>query len=380
MKTTVTILAMFLLSLTLYAQEIKVSITDLLVFKNDENTSLEYAFARIHKVRTDSDNNIYVQEYKQGPMGNVALIQMFSPEGKFIRTLGAKGEGPGDFNLIGDFIPIENGKLLIADDYLRRVTVYDSRSNKFEVLANSVSSFPSHAGYYLLSKGKLLIEYNNGYSKLKNLLYIKSFDLKNNYYDFGYPSVFINEDDPLIDDKVSYANLPLSVCVVNENKIAAAPSFYDGQLTMFTLENGDWKPKRFSGFKPKLNSFEKISPDDFKNGKLQDRAYVGAGMTTSKGYAYLQHQSSRNIFTFMNKYLLHFIHLSEKPQTSFYQLDVFDLEGNYKGYKVLFTKTSADPKMKSFSVLWKDKDENFYIVEYNNKVPILKKVKMNISF
>jgi hypothetical protein len=57
---------------------------------NDDN----YYFPRgIFALNVDGDGNIYVSDF-----GNIR-IQMYDKAGKFVRTLGRKGQGPGEFQM-----------------------------------------------------------------------------------------------------------------------------------------------------------------------------------------------------------------------------------------------------------------------------------------
>lgn len=379
MKITRTALILLVLAAAVCAQEVEVTITDILVFKNDETVAKEYLFSRINKVKTDSKNNIYIQEYKQGNTGNIAMITKYSPEGKYLTAIGKLGEGPGEFQRITDFIFLENDNLYLIDDLSQRTTIYNNETKKFEVIGqiNPPVFLPM---IYFYSPDKLLVINNNEQRANENLLYIKSLDWKTTFYDFGHPSVFINSTDPNFDDKINYHSNPLNICLAGENKIIAAPYFYDGELTILTNENGAWKAKRVKGFQPKYDSFEKISRKEFEKISSKKEIHTGGGGSSRFQYDYLQHSCSSSLFTYKNKYILHFFSVCRHSSYVDRRIDVFDIDGKYLGGKVLSTRTAGNTQITSLSVLWKDKDENFYIVEYANRVPILKKVKLDISF
>jgi len=367
---------LIILSTTIFAQEVKVTFTDLLVLGKDAGDQKEYLFVRPYKIRTDSKNNIYYQEIKQGPNGNEAMINMYSAEGKFIATLGQLGAGPGDFKRIADFILSDDDKVLIVDDWLHRITVYDSEKKKFEVLG-SINPPVVMPEMYLLGQNRLLFVDNLLLPGGKNLLYIKSFDMKTTYYDFGHPSVFINSTDPLINEKIKSGISPLSVCVINENKIAAVPISFDGELTLLTFENKEWKSKRFTGFKPKYNSLEMITPEDLSERRKQKEIHAswGSGSTT-----YLQHSCSSRIFTYKNRYILHFFSVCQHPSTVNYYIDVFDMDGRYLGNTLLYKREAGKKSDKMFTIFCKDKDDNFYISQELDGLSVIKKVKIDITF
>jgi len=71
----------------------------------------------------DADENIYFIE-----IGD-QVIKIFDPDGRFIRTIGAKGSGPGEFQSIG-FLALQNRKLVVMDQGARRTNFFDL-SGKF---------------------------------------------------------------------------------------------------------------------------------------------------------------------------------------------------------------------------------------------------------
>jgi hypothetical protein len=270
---------------------------------------------------------------------------------------------------------------MIIDDIMQRITLYNSEKKKFEVVAK-MNPPARGTEMFHLSKNKLLVYDRTNYKANKNLLYVKSYDWKTRYYDFGHSSVFINSNDPLLEDKIQYTSPALSICVVNENKIVAAPKFYDGELTLYTNENGEWKSKRFSGFKPKYPSFEKMNNDHFKKADFKNEMHIGAGTNSSYNYAYIQHSKSSYIFTYKNKYILHFFSVCKHPKNVVGYLDVFDMEGRYLGNTITNndSKDSMINKYRAINILWKDKDENFYISENVDNSLVIKKVKIDITF
>lgn len=76
-------------------------------------------FYNVSGVYTDFQNNFYIID-----KGNFR-IQIFDRNGKFIRTIGRKGEGPGEL-LSPTAVGVYNQELIfVGDEELRRVNVYD---------------------------------------------------------------------------------------------------------------------------------------------------------------------------------------------------------------------------------------------------------------
>jgi len=67
------------------------------------------------------------------PDGRIAVsnhqtneIRIYSPEGKFLRASGGEGEGPGEFRSIGGIYLSRGDTIIVADQRLLRLTLFDS--------------------------------------------------------------------------------------------------------------------------------------------------------------------------------------------------------------------------------------------------------------
>lgn len=51
-------------------------------------------------------------------------IKVFDSQGKYLRAIGRKGEGPGEFTYIGDIVPLPDGRLMVTDFQARRTSLF----------------------------------------------------------------------------------------------------------------------------------------------------------------------------------------------------------------------------------------------------------------
>lgn len=65
----------------------------------------------------DEDGHIYISDYQD------KTIKVFAPDGNFIRAIGAKGSGPNEFENIGEFALLPDGRLLVLDWELKRTSL-----------------------------------------------------------------------------------------------------------------------------------------------------------------------------------------------------------------------------------------------------------------
>lgn len=83
----------------------------------------------------DDNENIYIRESQD------QVIKVFGPDGKYIKTIGAKGSGPGEFQMVTYLTATKDGKLIVLDRRARRTSFFSS-SGQF------LKSFQWKTGYY----------------------------------------------------------------------------------------------------------------------------------------------------------------------------------------------------------------------------------------
>lgn len=96
----------------------------------------------------DEAGRIYVVDSKP------AVIKVFGPDGRLIRTVGREGEGPGEFRV--GFIAVRGGHLVLQDPELARTSVWDT------------------AGTFLRSWKSSCCYWSNIQIDRRNLIYIPS--------------------------------------------------------------------------------------------------------------------------------------------------------------------------------------------------------------
>jgi hypothetical protein len=106
---------------------------DLQIGKEDDDN---YVFERIYDVKVDDEGNIFVLDSKAG------RIQKYDKSGKYLQTIGRKGQGPGEFEMPFDmFIQLKTGSLCVRDTV--RIKIFDKSGQyqKEAILRNFPSEF-----------------------------------------------------------------------------------------------------------------------------------------------------------------------------------------------------------------------------------------------
>jgi hypothetical protein len=84
-------------------------------------TDDNYLFYTVLDIDVDSDNNIYVVDERN------FRIQEFDKSGKYLRTIGRKGQGPGEFELpIGITVDNNLGNILVIDHRASQIEIFNS--------------------------------------------------------------------------------------------------------------------------------------------------------------------------------------------------------------------------------------------------------------
>lgn len=131
--------------------DITVEFKEELSFGGEEGPR-EGALSRPRSILVDENDLIYVSDYQD------AMIKLFDPQGKFVRAIGRKGQGPGEFQGISAMKFLPDGRLLVFDIQSRRTSLFDRtgdyvgghpwRNSHFELLLTDESGYLADENIY----------------------------------------------------------------------------------------------------------------------------------------------------------------------------------------------------------------------------------------
>jgi len=75
--------------------------------------------SRPMNVVVDKDGRIFLSDVQD------QTIKVFDPHGEFIRSIGGKGEGPGEFTYLGYLTFLPDGRLMVMDSMAMRLSLFD---------------------------------------------------------------------------------------------------------------------------------------------------------------------------------------------------------------------------------------------------------------
>lgn len=178
------------------------------------NPSAEYHdslfIEKIPAVDIDSEGRVYVAAERH----QIRSVYVFSQEGELLDTLGRYGNEPGEFESIQN-IQIEDNKLYVFDDHLRRVTPFNLSDQSIDdivefdksmvrVLEDSVEFFSTPIQYW--SEGRYLIEFKDDQNPALHSDRIQFYRLGDENGDISETDLFdLKADNYLVGD---YAGRP----------------------------------------------------------------------------------------------------------------------------------------------------------------------------
>lgn len=86
-------------------------------------------FYKPFDIALDAEGNVYVAD-----SGN-NRIQKYSPEGEFLASYGKKGQGPGEFQIMGGVAVDNQGQMYVTDRSTNRLKVLSSEGNEIKNIA-----------------------------------------------------------------------------------------------------------------------------------------------------------------------------------------------------------------------------------------------------
>ena len=115
-----------------------------------EDVDENYMFTRVSDIEVDEEGNIYVLDSRE------CRIQIYDKAGKYLKTIGRKGEGPGEFQRSGRMALSTKGKLYVNE--YKKIIIF-SKDGTFEKNINT----DFHLSSYLVTKEEKFL----GWSRIR---------------------------------------------------------------------------------------------------------------------------------------------------------------------------------------------------------------------
>lgn len=339
-----------------------------------ENTGADanYFLASPYQIRTDN-KDIYIAE------GQQKTIMVFGPQGKYLRSIGRSGSGPGEFPSGPTFNFTNENNIVTFDEKSQRVTWF---SKKGDILSEYA---PSRAGmvwsekffqtaggdYIILKKPKNIGEDAPGnYREYVFHRYDKS--LENHINSFGEFVQLVPKADSKFVSMVTNRMNSGNFIQVGNNSFWYAPGIYDGKIYKFGKSMGEWN--LINTFNGHINWEEAVVVNTDEEGSMSIVTYGEAGPQQQQSRGKINSYSI-GLVQMSDGKVLHFSGQRMQNKDSLQtKVEVFNPQGKLLGTgsfdeiaiaSNLSYFTSHDP------AIWMDEKDRFYFVDYDD-VPVVK--------
>lgn len=224
----------------------KVKLTENLTIGAEKTGEKEYLLNYPRWVCADGKGNIYIAE------GTELTIRMFDKNGKFVKRIGRRGKGPGEFTDLTLVYINNQDELLTFDHFNRRISFFDNAGNltQEEKYSYDIMGWPRRAqqlpdgnyllGYKLSNENYILHVCDKNMKKIKSIISRES---------FGKP---IDEINRICDE--AWWELSNIFALTKEGNILYSRRYYDGNILIFQkvkppMHDSIWAPvKRMKGY------------------------------------------------------------------------------------------------------------------------------------
>lgn len=349
---------------------LEVQLKEVLVLGADASAAAEYLFGLPWYVATDSQGRIYVADLMA--MG----IKVYTADGDYVRTIGARGKQPGEFQSIKGMYVTDDDELLVFDRENARITRFSADG---EVLATypvpiltsvQMRQLGSHyiALYNEVSRGV-------GASREHHLFHVYGPTFQEAAAEFGTLNEVADQDQAIV--RIYHRSNPGRFVMTGNSTLVYAPGLYDGKLYRYEKRNGQWMQTDILHGYVEEQPYTIVTSSPFDTDHA-DMVTSVAGM--SRPLAALLHNRTRGLFKLQNGRLVHFT-FSEFGDERVFGIEVFDEEGNLIGYGPIRAVPLDRNGMATlwWRVAWKDDKGRFYIVDREGDAPVVRVVELEYT-
>lgn len=358
--------------------------TDLIIGLEDQPA--EHQLGDPIAVRTDSLNNIYIADRAS------KIIKVFDSEGNYLRSLGGRGRGPGEFQDMEFMELTPEGHLVLMERGNLLYTIISTQGESIQSFPYNMSEqfYPSSIAFVNDQLLALFLDHNP-YSEIpgfdRHLFYVYSSDFQDLFYSF-FPFSNLDMDERYVWKKMIYNPGSFSL---NSDKdlFIFSSAVYTGKLYQLKKNGfGRWVySETITGLEPASVPYEIFSTEsEFKASSNLPGALSIYGEEISYGRLL---SLDLGIFYFDDGRIVHFFGERREnedfgPESDYHFIDVhvqiFNEDGELDSYKELFSiEQHQGTILMSTPVNWKDQDDNFYLIDRMEHVPLIRRFTLEIE-
>ena len=342
-------------------QEMDVQLREVLLLGGDESASHEYLFGRPRYIVTDAQGRIYVADEA------FMNIRVYDDSGRYIRTLGERGQGPMEFQSFEGLAINQEQELIALDRTNRRVTRFSTEGQLLSTHPRqrwaSADIRPFRDGYLFLS------HQTSEPGDIDYLFRVYGSGLEQ-------PTVTFGSTDQIADPYNKIETTMLSAepnsFIFTDGGLLYAPSLYEGKLYLYSEAGGQWAlTSTIDGLVEKRAYTEVDKPAIYEN---VDMMIFYAGI--EKGAKL--HNTSLGLFRLQDDRIVHFTKV-EFGRQRYFGVEVFDRDGQLVGYGAIkkIPLTAQGIANLFLEIAWKDEQDRFYVIDRTDQ-PVIRVVELEI--
>jgi len=359
--------------------------TDIII--GQEGQPPEHQLGQPVAVRTDSQGHIYIADRLS------KQIKVFDEQGQYLRSLGGRGRGPGEFQ---DFEFMEltpEGHLVLLDRGNLQFSIITTGGKQVATYPYNLSDqfYPQAIRY---SDGKLISLFLDSSSRSQISIFER-------YLFHIYTTDFQQRKDSFLPFKdLGFKNTiewvlmwhPGSFAInKNGNTMAYSPGTYTGIVHLFNKNNDEsWQHvKKLSGKYPNIEPYEFYSSNhEYEKAvnnlvaratriSFDGKSYMGRQLSTDAGIFF---EDQNKIIHFYTEWRNGYIRSqdSDRHKMDLY-VQVLDTRGELINHDFVLTFNELNRSPRYSIVNWKDYKNRFYMIEYMNEVPVVRRFKLEFE-
>lgn len=347
----------------------KLSLTFDESFTIGENSGADatYFLASPYQIRTDNQQDIYIAEGRQ------KTIMVFGPQGKYLRSIGRSGNGPGEFPSGPRFILNNDNVIVALDPESQRVTWFSKKGDVLSEYAPSQAGmvwskkfFQTADGNYIILKKPRDIGKDAPGNYRKYLFHRYGESFKKHIDSFGEFDQLWPEADSkfvkMIGNRINDGNF----IQTGKNSFWYAPGIYDGKIYKFEKSKDDWN--LVNTFKGHINWDKAVVVNTDEEGSMSIVTYGKEGQQRSRGKI---NSYSIGLVQMSDGKVLHFSGQRMQNRDSMQTMvEVFNPQGDLIGTGS-FDEIAIGRNLLAFEsnnpAIWMDENDRFYFVDYDNE-------------
>lgn len=373
--------ALFFLLFSIQPARGQLSVDTLLTIGDDERATAEYLFGYIDRLERAPDGRLFVSDTQ------LDYVRVYDKNGRFVRQIGQRGEGPGEFIRPRVQLLTDAGGLYVRDREQHRVTVFDVTDyqtkdiypfgyHRQEPPAMLPGDWPAIMQLYATASGNIImlgisaetrarsdnrsenlfIEFDSSLTAVKSRF--GSYDL-------------VDRRSPFVRAQAPFQ--PGHALVDTAGKVWFAPGPYDGTLYLFEPSGHAWSgPVAVHGMSTDGPLFEEVDPD----GEVDQERFMSIMTIGEPSRVGRLLRQSAGLVERVDGQVLHFVYHIQDGR-GWLTMERFTREGRLDGVFTI-AEDLPDRPIPAVEVQGIDEEGNLYTIDRTGEAPVIRVLSVSL--